>query len=95
MFLAKKFSTKIFSLLTLFWLVFELVVATPSFSQSLPKIDLPKQDAPPVLQVPPKLISASDIGPNTNLVLLLDQIREMTKDNRLQDAQKIATTALR
>lgn len=94
MFLAKKFSTKTFSLITTFWIVLKLVISTPSYSQGLPKIDLPKQENPPPVLSTLNSIPTSDIGPNTNLVLLLDQIRTLTKDNRLQDAQKIATTAL-
>jgi len=94
MFLAKKFSTKTFSLITTFWIVLKVVIATPSYSQGLPKIDLPKQENPPPVLSTLNSIPSSDIGPNTNLVLLLDQIRTLTKDNRLQDAQKIATTAL-
>ncbi|MEK9772950.1 MAG: hypothetical protein VW576_05240 [Opitutae bacterium] len=60
----------------------------------MPKIDLPTQTAPPLLQVPERSITASEIGPNTNLVLLLDQIRSLSQDGQLQEAQKIATTAL-
>jgi general secretion pathway protein D len=64
------------------------------FSQGLPKIDLPKQAKPPILQASVKPILPSEIGPNTNLVLLLDQIRTLTQDGELGDAQKVATTAL-
>ena len=42
----------------------------------------------------PPSIKASDLGPNTNLVILLDQIRTLTQDGRLLEAQKIASAAL-
>ena len=63
-------------------------------AQSLPMIDLPDQAPPPLLQkgLPP--IKASDLGPNTNLVILLDQIRTLTQDGRLLEAQEIASAAL-
>lgn len=63
-------------------------------SQGLPKIDLPQQEPPPLPQSNVRAIVANDIGPNTNLVLLLDQVRTLSQDGRLQEAQKIATTAL-
>ena len=62
--------------------------------KACPKIDLPKQAKPPILQASVEPIIPSEIGPNTNLVLLLDQIRTLTKDGKLRDAQKVATTAL-
>jgi hypothetical protein len=62
--------------------------------QSLPLIDLPEQVPPPLLQKSLTPIHASDLGPNTNLVVLLDQIRTLTQDGRLVEAQKIASAAL-
>ena len=46
------------------------------------------------LQASVEPIIPSEIVFNTNLVLLLDQIRTLTKDGKLRDAQKVATTAL-
>ena len=57
-------------------------------------IDLPEQAPPPLLQKGLPSIKASDLGPNTNLVILLDQIRTLTQDGRLLEAQKIASAAL-
>jgi hypothetical protein len=62
--------------------------------QSLPMIDLPEQAPPPLLQKGISPIKASNLGPNTNLVILLDQIRTLTQDGRLLEAQKIASAAL-
>ena len=63
-------------------------------AQSLPMIELPEQAPPPLLQKSLTSIKASDLGPNTNLVILLDQIRTLTQDGRLVEAQKIASAAL-
>jgi len=63
-------------------------------SQGLPRIDLPAQDPPPPLKTPQTFLPASNIGPNTNLVILLDKIRNLSSEGRLVEAQKIATTAL-
>ena len=63
-------------------------------AQSLPMIELPEQAPPPLLQKSLTPIKASDLGPNTNLVILLDQIRTLTQDGRLVEAQKIASAAL-
>jgi len=63
-------------------------------AQSLPMIDLPEQAPPPLLQKGLSPIKASDLGPNTNLVILLDQIRTLTQDGRLLEAQEIASAAL-
>ena len=63
-------------------------------AQSLPMIDLPEQAPPPLLQKGLPSIKASNLGPNTNLVILLDQIRTLTQDGRLLEAQKIASAAL-
>jgi len=63
-------------------------------SQGLPRIDLPEQAPPPSLRTPQTLLSASNIGPNTNLVILLDKIRNLTSEGNLAEAQKVATTAL-
>ena len=75
------------------WMVF---ICLPShlLSQGLPRIELPEQAPPPALKTPSTLLQASDIGPNTNLVVLLDKIRDLTAKGRLAEAQKIATTAL-
>jgi len=63
-------------------------------AQSLPTVKLPQQEPPPLIQrqLPP--IKASDLGPNTNLVILLDQIRALSQEGRLKEAQKIANAAL-
>jgi general secretion pathway protein D len=63
-------------------------------SQGLPSIDLPEQTPPPRLGAPKTLLPASNIGPNTNLVILLDKIRSLSSEGRLAEAQKVATTAL-
>jgi general secretion pathway protein D len=63
-------------------------------SQELPRIDLPEQAPPPRLETPQTLLTASNIGPNTNLVILLDKIRNLSSEGRLVEAQKVATTAL-
>jgi general secretion pathway protein D len=63
-------------------------------SQGLPRIDLPEQVPPPRVETPQTLLSASNIGPNTNLVILLDKIRSLSSDGNLAEAQKVATTAL-
>ena len=63
-------------------------------SQGLPRIDLPEQAPPPRLETPQSLLSASNLGPNTNLVILLDKIRNLSSEGRLLEAQKVATTAL-
>jgi general secretion pathway protein D len=63
-------------------------------SQELPRIDLPEQSPPPRLETTQTSIPASNIGPNTNLVILLDKIRNLSSDGRLAEAQKVATTAL-
>jgi general secretion pathway protein D len=63
-------------------------------SQGLPRIDLPEQVPPPRVETPQTLLSASNIGPNTNLVILLDKIRNLSSGGRLAEAQKVATTAL-
>lgn len=94
MFLARKFSVMpkhicLYLLATLF-----AFASKALFSQGLPKIDLPAQTAPPTLQTSSIPITAAEIGPNTNLVLLLDQIRTLTANGQLQEAQKIATQAL-
>jgi hypothetical protein len=65
-----------------------------SHAQELPSIDLPEQSPPPLLESPQTLIPASDIGPNTNLVILLDKIRNLSSEGKLVEAQKVATTAL-
>ena len=77
--------------------VFFIISACMSHSlgaQSLPMIDLPEQAPPPLLRKSLSPIKASDLGPNTNLVILLDQIRTLTQDGRLVEAQKIASAAL-
>ena len=63
-------------------------------SQGLPRIDLPEQAPPPRIETPQTLLTASNIGPNTNLVILLDKIRNLSSQGRLAEAQKVATTAL-
>ena len=63
-------------------------------SQGLPRIDLPEQVPPPRVEAPQTLLSASNIGPNTNLVILLDKIRSLSSGGNLAEAQKVATTAL-
>jgi general secretion pathway protein D len=63
-------------------------------SQGLPRIDLPEQAPPPRIETPQTLLTASNIGPNTNLVILLDKIRNLSSEGRLVEAQKVATTAL-
>ena len=63
-------------------------------SQGLPRIDLPEQAPPPRIETPQTLLTASNIGPNTNLVILLDKIRNLSSQGRLVEAQKVATTAL-
>ena len=95
MFLAKKFSVMPQHSRLHIILSFFVLTCNPLFSQGLPKIDLPTQTAPPALQAPNIPITATEIGPNTNLVLLLDQIRALTANGQLQDAQKIATQALK
>jgi general secretion pathway protein D len=66
-----------------------------SHAQELPSFDLPEQSPPPPLETAQTLIPASDIGPNTNLVILLDKIRNLSSEGRLTEAQKVATTALK
>jgi general secretion pathway protein D len=63
-------------------------------SQGLPRIDLPEQAPPPRIETPQTLLTASNIGPHTNLVILLDKIRNLSGEGRLVEAQKVATTAL-
>ena len=63
-------------------------------SQGLPRIDLPEQSPPPLLESPKTPLPASNIGPNTNLVILLDKIRNLSSEGRLEEARKVATTAL-
>ena len=63
-------------------------------SQGLPRIDLPEQSTPPLLEISQTPLSVSNIGPNTNLVILLNKIRTLSSDGRLEEAQKVASTAL-
>ena len=83
-----------FSSFSTTFLIWVILLNESLFSQGLPKIDLPKQASPPIVQASVEPIMPSEIGPNTNLVLLLDQIRTLTKDGSLRDAQKVATRAL-
>ncbi|MAE53429.1 MAG: hypothetical protein CMI20_04905, partial [Opitutae bacterium] len=94
MFLAKNYIPKLFQQFLFIWPILYLAVNIQLYSQGLPKIDLPAQAAPPLPQTPARSITAAEIGPNTNLVLLLDQIRTLTNDGQLQEAQKIASSAL-
>ena len=87
MFLAKNYIPKLFQQFLFIWPILCLAVNIPLYSQGLPKIDLPAQAAPPLPQTPARSITAAEIGPNTNLVLLLDQIRTLTNDGQLQEAQ--------
>ena len=95
MFLAKKFSVMLQHSCLSVLLTVSILPCSHLFSQGLPKIDLPAQTAAPTLQTPSVPITSAVIGPNTNLVLLLDQIRTLTSDGQLQEAQKIATQALK
>lgn len=64
-------------------------------AQSLPTVKLPQQEPPPLVERQLPSIKASDLGPNTNLVILLDQIRALSQEGRLKEAQKIANAALK
>jgi len=89
----KEFSSAHLVVFTAFGLV--SILFSPSLrSQGLPRIDLPEQSPPPLLQSPQTPLPASNIGPNTNLVILLDKIRTLSSEGRLEEAQKVATTAL-
>lgn len=60
----------------------------------IPQLGIPSQNEPPVLEDNLLPLQTSDLGPNTNLVVLLDQIRTLTQSGKLLEAQKIASTAL-
>ena len=63
-------------------------------AQGSSSIVLPEQSPPTSIETPKILLPASNIGPNTNLVVLLDKIRTLSSEGRLLEAQKVATTAL-
>ena len=52
---------------------------------------MPSQEPPPELQDEP---NSQLIGPNTNLVNLLDRVRVLGQEGKLEEAQSLAANAL-
>ena len=65
-----------------------------SWAQNLDDLDLPRQEKPPPLVKNPSQSFDKLIGPNTNLVVTLDRIRDLSAKGELGKAQKLASAAL-
>ncbi len=68
-----------------------LNVCWAQFSDDL---DLPRQEEPPALQESFSQADDINLGPNTNLVVTLDRIRDLSSKGELGKAQNLATSAL-
>jgi len=65
-----------------------------TFSQVVPKLDLPTQEPPPKVEDAPSTSIALEIGPQTNLVTLLKKVRDLSSSGNFTLAQEIASSAL-
>lgn len=65
-----------------------------SNAASIPYIQIPNQEAPPKFQSAKSDVTNYNIGSDTNLVTLLQKIRQLLKDGDLENAQALAQSAL-
>ena len=75
--------------------VYSLVLGqSDSNAASIPYIQIPNQEAPPKFQSAKSDVTNYNIGSDTNLVTLLQKIRQLLKDGDLENAQALAQSAL-
>ncbi len=83
---------------TLLKILVAFLLASEAFSQLADQqespFSLPAQEAPPSIRPAASPLLEKDIGPNTNLVVLLDQIRTLAGEGKLKEAQSMASVAL-
>lgn len=79
------------------WLVFPLLIGIHSTSASeveLPTVAIPSQGPPPPITIPSEKTLSAGIGNDTNLLSLLEEIREKSSAGLLDEAQNLASEAL-
>ena len=79
------------------WLVFPLLIGIHSTSASeveLPTVVIPSQGPPPPITISGEKTLSVGIGNDTNLLSLLEEIREKSSTGLLDEAQNLASEAL-
>ena len=74
--------------------LFQIFAQENSTVTTIPYIDIPKQSEPEKILSVPELRDNYNIGPDTNLVSLLRQIRELANGGDLEKAQALVQSAL-